>query len=108
MVARQDPRFPALFAGTMVYRNWPHAITQSVDLSRRGCRLKSSTAAVEPGAKVDLLLYMPDDDVPLLIRRATVRWSSSHGIGLEFQPLPTPHQARLDRVLRQLEIAANN
>lgn len=108
MVARQHPRFPALFAGTLVYRNWPHAITHSVDLSRRGCRLKSSTAAVMPGSKVDLLLYMPGDDIPLLIRRATVRWSGSHGIGLEFQPLPSPHQERLDRVLRQLEIAASN
>lgn len=107
MVVRQHPRFPALFAGTLVYQNRAHAITKSVDLSRNGCRLKS-TARVAAGMRVDLLLYVPGEDIPLLIQRATVRWSGAHGIGIEFQPLASHHQERLDTVVRQLEIEAHN
>lgn len=107
MVVRQYPRFPALFAGTLVYQNWPHAITKSVDLSRKGCRLKS-TAHVAAGMEVDLMLYVPGDEIPLLFKRATVRWSGKQGIGIEFQPLASPHQERLDTLLRQLEIASTN
>jgi hypothetical protein len=54
------------------------------------------------------LLYVPGDEIPLLIQQATVRWSGSQGIGMEFQPLASTHQERLDAVIRQLEIAACN
>lgn len=107
MVLRQYPRFPALFAGTVVYQNRAHAITKSVDLSRRGCRIKS-TIRVVAGMIVDLLLYVPGEEIPLLIQRATVRWASTLGIGIEFQPLVSHHQERLDMVLRRLEIEAQN
>lgn len=107
MVARQYPRFPALFSGTLVHRNRSHAITKSLDLSRKGCRLKSA-APVFAGMEVDLFLYVPGEEIPLLIQRATVRWTGRHGIGIEFQPLAFPHQERLDTVLRQLESAACN
>lgn len=106
MVARQCPRFPASFPGTLVYQNQP-ATTKSLDLSRKGCRLKS-TARVVAGMSVDLMLYVPGDDIPLLIQKAMVRWSGTQGIGLEFQPLASPHQARLDTVLLQLERTTNN
>lgn len=107
MVVRQYPRFPALFSGTLVHRNRSHAITKSIDLSRKGCRLKSN-AHVAAGTKVDLFLYVPGEEIPLLIKRATVRWSGNHGIGIEFQRLAFPHQERLDTVLHQLIIAACN
>lgn len=107
MVVRQYPRFPALFAGTLVYQKRAHAITKSVDLSRKGCRIKSNVHVIA-GTRVDLLLYVPGEEIPLLIQRATVRWSGMQGIGIEFQPLASHHQARLDSVVRQLEIEAHN
>lgn len=107
MVVRQYPRFPAMFSGTLVYRNRSHAITRSVDISRTGCRLKS-TAPVFTGMNVDLFLYVPGEEIPLLIQQATVRWSGQPGIGIEFQRLAFPHQERLDTFLRQLIIAACN
>ena len=106
MVARQCPRFPASFPGTLVYQNRP-SITTSLDLSRKGCRLRR-TVHVADGMHVDLLLYVPGEEIPLLIKRATVRWSGAQGIGLEFQPLAQPHQQRLDTALRQLERTVNN
>ena len=107
MVVRQYPRFPALFSGTLVYQNRSHPITKSVDLSHKGCRLKSN-ALVVAGMKVDLFLYVPGEEVPLLIQRATVRWSGKPGIGIEFQRLAFPHQERLATFIRQLTIEACN
>ena len=107
MESRQYPRFAVLFAGTLVHHNRTHAITKSVDLSRKGCRLKS-TLCVIAGMSVDLLLYMPGEEIPLLVQGATVRWAGARGIGLEFQALASHHQARLDSVIRRLEIEAYN
>ena len=107
MELRRCPRFPALFEGTVLYRNQSHAITKSVDLSRTGCRLKSAVCLVA-GMIVDLLLYIPGEEIPLLVQSATVRWSDIRGIGLEFQTQPSHHQSRLDRVVRRLEIEAYN
>lgn len=106
MVVRQYPRFPALFPGTLVYQN-RSAATKALDLSRKGCRLKH-TVPVATGAQIDLMLYVPGDEIPLLIQGATVRWSGRQGIGIEFQPLASPHQARLDTALRHLERTTNN
>ena len=102
MVVRQHPRYPASFSGTLVYQNRLHQITKSMDLSYKGCRLESSLPAVA-GMKVDLLLYIPENETPILIQRATIRWSGSHGIGIEFDSLAPPHQERLDSTLRLLE-----
>ena len=107
MVVRQSPRYPAMFSGTLVYQNRSHTITQSVDISRTGCKLKS-TAPVFAGMNVDLLLYVPGEEVPLLIQQATVRWSGKLGIGIEFQHLAFPHQERLDTFLHQLTSATYN
>jgi len=101
MVLRQHPRYHASFSGTLVYQNHPHTITNSVDLSRKGCRLESSVQVVA-GTRVDLLLYLSDEPVPVLIQRATIRWAGAHGIGIEFPSLTSPHRERLDGTLQQL------
>lgn len=101
MVLRQHPRYHTSFSGTLVYQNHPHTITQALDLSRKGCRLESSVQVVA-GTRVDLLLYLGDETVPILIQRATIRWAGSHGIGIEFPSLTSPHRERLDGTLQQL------
>lgn len=101
MVLRQHPRYHTSFSGTLVYQNFPHTITQSLDLSRKGCRLESSVHVVA-GTRVDLLLYFGNETVPILIQRATIRWVGAHGIGIEFPALASPHQERLDSTLQQL------
>ncbi|HXX76652.1 MAG TPA: PilZ domain-containing protein [Nitrospiraceae bacterium] len=102
MVVRQHPRFPASFSGTLGYQNHLHRITKSLDLSRKGCRLESSLRAIA-GMKVDLLLYVPGEVIPILIEHAVVRWCSTQGIGIEFQSITSPHQERLDHTLQRLE-----
>ncbi len=106
MVARQSQRFPALFPGSLVCQNRTHPVKLS-DISRNGCRLQSSLRPVS-GMMVGLLLYIPGEDVPLLIQQATVRWAGTQGIGIEFEPLPWHHRKRLDAVVKQLEITFSN
>jgi hypothetical protein len=58
--------------------------------------------------KVDLLLYIHEDKTPILIQGAVVRWSGTHGIGIEFQSLASPNQERLNSTLQQLETIASH
>ena len=105
MVVRQYPRFAANFSGTLVHRRRLHQISKALDLSCKGCRLESSFRAAA-GMEVDLLLYLHDADQPILIQGAVVRWSGAHGIGIEFQSIPSPHQERLNHTIRRLAATA--
>lgn len=107
MVVRQHPRFPASFSGSLIHQNRLHQISKALDLSRKGCRVESSFQAFA-GMKVDLLIYIHDGETPILIQGAVVRWSGRHGIGIEFQPLASPHHERLEGTIRQLESTAGH
>jgi hypothetical protein len=105
MVVRQHRRFPASFSGTLVHQSRLHQISKALDLSCKGCRLESSFRAFA-GMKVDLLLYVAEEEIPILIQGAVVRWSGAHGIGIEFRSLASPHLERLDSTLQRLEATA--
>ena len=107
MVVRQHPRFPASFSGTLIHQRHVHKISRAMDLSRKGCRIESPLQAFT-GMKVDLLLYVPEEENPILVQGAIVRWSSAHGIGIEFQSLASPHQQRLDCTLQRLKATAGH
>ena len=107
MVVRQHSRFPASFSGTLVHQRHLHQISKALDLSRKGCLLESLFQAFA-GMRVDLLLYIPEDETPILIQGAVVRWSGAHGIGIEFPSLTSPHQKRLDGTLQRLEATAGH
>jgi len=109
MVVRQypHPRFQATFSGTLIHQSHLHQIDKALDLSRKGCRLESPFRAFA-GMKVDLLLYIPEDKTPILIQGAVVRWSGTHGIGIEFQSLASPNQERLNSTLQRLETIAGH
>lgn len=102
MVVRQHPRFPATFSGTLVHQSRVHRISKALDLSRKGCRLESSFRA-SAGMRVDLLLYVPEEATPILVRNAVVRWSGAQGIGIEFESLAASHQEQLNSVIQRLE-----
>lgn len=107
MVVRQYPRFQATFSGTLVHQGHLHPIDKALDLSCKGCRLESPFRA-SAGMKVDLLIFLPEAEIPILIQGAVVRWSGAHGIGIQFQSLTSPHQERLASTLRQLEARAGH
>lgn len=105
MVVRQHPRFHASFTGTLTHRNQRHAISRSLDLSRKGCRVQSSFPAFA-GMKVDLQLIFPGSQTPILIQGAVVRWAGAHGIGIEFLSLASPDERQLEGTLRLLAAKA--
>ena len=107
MVVRQYPRFPACFSGTLIHQSHLYGISKALDLSRKGCRLESSLRATA-GMTVDLLLYVHEEETPILIQGAVVRWSGPHGIGIEFRTLASPHQERLNHTIHRLETTAGH
>lgn len=105
MVVRQHPRFHASFSGTLIHRNQRHAISKSLDLSRKGCRVHSSFPAFA-GMMVDLQLIFPGSQTPILIQGAVVRWAGAKGIGIEFLSLASPDERQLEGTLRMLAAKA--
>ena len=103
MVVRKFPRFPVAMPSTLVQRDKLRYNASVKDLSLRGCRLES---VVRPftGMQVELLIELPGELIPIHISRGAVRWSGSHGIGVEFLTVAPPEQERLKRVVEQLSL----
>jgi len=53
--------------------------------------------------QIAMQLHVPGEPQPIMIDNAAVRWSGSAGIGVEFLTLAPPDQARLDRMIQQLQ-----
>ena len=105
MVVRKFPRFPVTIPSTLVQRDKLRYNASVKDLSLKGCRLES---VVRPftGMQVELLLELPGEATPIHVSKATVRWSGSQGIGIEFLTLAPPEQERLKRVVEQASVKA--
>ncbi|MCS6304352.1 MAG: PilZ domain-containing protein [Nitrospira sp.] len=101
MVVRKFPRFPVAIPSTLVQRDKLRYNASVKDLSLKGCRLES---VVRPftGMQVELLIELPGEPTPIHVNRGAVRWSGSHGIGVEFLTVAPHEQERLKRVVEQL------
>ncbi len=58
------------------------------------------------GMQLTMQLHVPGEPQPIMIDNATVRWSGSAGIGIEFLAITPPHQDRLNHMIQQLQPAA--
>lgn len=105
MVVRKFPRFPVTIPTTLIQKDKLRYNALLKDLSLKGCRIDS---IVQPftGMQLELLLRLPGEATPIAISNATVRWTGSHGIGMEFLTVTPPHQERLHRVVEQLSARA--
>ena len=72
-----------------------------LDLSTGGCRIESSVS-VEPGASLELRIFVPDLDWPLMIEAASVQWVSGLIFGLAFFRMTETEQQRLGQVISKL------
>lgn len=101
MVVRKFPRFPVTIPSTLIQKDKLRYNASLKDLSLKGCRVES---IIRPftGMQLELLLQLPGEATPITISNATVRWTGSHGIGMEFLTVAPPHQERLNRVVEQL------
>jgi hypothetical protein len=105
MVVRKFPRFPVSAPSTLVQRDKLRYNAVVKDLSLRGCRLES-TLRPFTGMQVEVFLQVEADAAPIHINKATVRWSGSQGIGVEFVTMEPPEQERLKQLVGQLSVTA--
>jgi len=103
MEHRESPRFPVRFRSSFVSSNVVGGEGNIVDLSLRGCRVDSSTE-VRPGTSLELRIQTSEEEPPLQIQAALVRWSRTLQFGLEFVTLAPEEWARLQHTVTQLEL----
>ena len=72
-----------------------------LDLSSGGCRIESPVP-VEPGLLLELRIYAPDVEWPLMIEAANVQWVSGQTFGLAFFRVTDTEQQRLGQVIEDL------
>jgi hypothetical protein len=102
MENRKDPRFPVHFHSSFSSANVVSGEGTLGDLSIRGCRVFSLTE-VKPGTTVHLRVEIPDDEPPLQVSQAIVRWHHDGSFGPEFVSLIPDEWARLQHVVKVLE-----
>ena len=99
---RATPRFRVQFRTTVSGSTQPEGTGTMLDLSKGGCRLESPLAIL-PGLSLELRVYVPDLEWPLMIDEADVQWVSGQVAGLAFVQIRQTEQQRLDNVIANLQ-----
>ncbi len=98
---RATPRLRVQFRTTFLDSTKLEGSGYMLDLSTGGCRIESQVT-VEPGVSLELRIYVPDLEWPLMIEAAKVQWVSGQTFGLAFvRTTDTEHQ-RLGQVIKGL------
>jgi hypothetical protein len=98
---RATPRLRVQFRTTFSSSTKKEGAGVMLDLSSGGCRVESPVP-VELGLLLELRIYAPDVDWPLMIEAATVQWVSGQTLGLAFFRITEPEQQRLGQVIEDL------
>jgi len=72
-----------------------------LDLSTGGCRIESPVI-IESGVSLELRIYAPDLDWPLMIEAASMQWVSGQTFGLAFFRVTDTERERLEQVIGDL------
>src|SRR6478609_8509543 len=103
MEQRKNPRFPVRFRSSFTSLNIVGGEGNIIDLSLRGCRVESQTE-VRPGTSLEIRIETSEEEPPLNIQEAVVRWSRSQEFGLEFVTMVPEEWARLQHTVTQLDL----
>ncbi|MGE3977691.1 MAG: PilZ domain-containing protein [Nitrospira sp.] len=95
---RATPRFRVQFRTTVSDPTQPEGTGLMLDLSRSGGLLESPFLFL-PGLSLELRIYVPGLEWPLMIDGADVQWVSEQTAGLAFVRIREAEQQRLDEVL---------
>lgn len=98
---RATPRFRVQFRTTFSGPTKLEGTGIMLDLSTGGCRVESSVT-LAPGLSLELRIYVPDQEWPLMIERANVQWVSGQVFGLAFFRISDSEQQRLGQVIATL------
>jgi len=98
---RATPRFRVQFRTTFSAFSKLEGTGIMLDLSLGGCRIES-LLSLDPSVSLELRIYVPDIDWPLMIEAASVQWVSGHTFGLGFVRLRDAERERLREVMKRL------
>ena len=99
---RQTARFPVRFRSSFTSTNVVGGEGSVVDVSIRGCRIETSTH-IHTGTMLELRLYLSQEEPPLDVSQAVVRWARGKYFGVEFVSLAPEEWARLQHFVKDLE-----
>ena len=99
---RATPRLRVQFRTTFSGSTKLEGTGVMLDLSTGGCRIESPVN-LEPGLLLELRIYVPDLEWPLMIEAANVQWVSGHTFGLAFFRIREAEQQRLGQVIGDLK-----
>lgn len=103
MEQRKHPRFQVRFRSSFTSLNIVGGDGNITDLSLRGCRVESQTE-VRPGTSLEVRIHTSEEEPPLKIQEAVVRWSRAQQFGMEFVTLEPEEWARLQHTVTHLEL----
>jgi hypothetical protein len=98
---RATPRLRVQFRTTFSASSKLEGTGTMLDLSTGGCRI-DSPVTVEQGLSLELRIYAPDVEWPLMVEAASVQWVSGQTFGLAFFRITETEQQRLGEVIRDL------
>jgi PilZ domain len=101
MERRTTPRLRVQFRTTFSASTTLEGLGLMLDLSPGGCRIESPVT-VEAGMSLELRIYAPDVEWPLMIEAASVQWVSGQTFGLAFFRIRETELERLGQVIRAL------
>lgn len=99
---RATPRLRVQFRTTFSGSTKLEGAGVMLDLSTGGCRIESPVT-LEPGLLLELRIYVPDLEWPLMIEAANVQWVSGQTFGLAFFRIRETEQQRLGQVIGDLK-----
>lgn len=103
MEQRKYPRFPVHFRSSFSSINVVSGEGNLNDLSIRGCRV-DSVIEVKPGTALQLRIDVSSDEPPIHVTQGVVRWNRDGSFGLEFVTMTPDEWARLQHVVKELEL----
>ena len=98
---RMTPRLRVQFRTTFSSSSKLEGTGTILDLSTGGCRIESPVT-VEPGVSLELRIYAPDVEWPLMVEAASVQWVSGQTFGLAFFRITEAEHQRLGQLIRDL------
>ena len=98
---RATPRFRVQFRTTVSDPSKTEGTGLTLDLSTGGCRLETPLP-IAPGVTLEVRIYVPGLEWPLMIDGAHVQWVSGPIVGLAFFRVSQTEQQRLDQVITDL------
>ncbi|HET8580761.1 MAG TPA: PilZ domain-containing protein [Nitrospiraceae bacterium] len=101
MERRASPRFRVLFRSTFSAGSQLEGEGTVLDISLGGCKVHSTTR-VSVDSSLELRIFVPGLDWPLIVDSAAVRWAEAPAFGLAFLRVRDTEQERLRQILAEV------